>query len=296
MMAPSGHDKVRIFRGKTGFGPFTMFDVQKRQSLGSAALTMLDLIYHNTVRTVRKSHRDAIFAILVNILQTLIMVIAFYALFELLGMRGAAIRGDFLLYVMSGIFVFMVHVKALMAVASAEGPASPMMQHLPMSTTVSIWAAAFSALYIQVISLGAVLFAYHLVWAPIEVHQPMGALAMLLLAWFFGVAVGSIFLAIKPWMPGTTGIIQQIYTRVNMFASGKMFVANTLPATMVAMFAWNPLFHIIDQGRGYIFINYNPMKTSLMYPVYVSIVLLVIGLIGESFTRKRVSLSWTAGR
>jgi ABC-type polysaccharide/polyol phosphate export permease len=273
-----------------------MSEVQKPKSLGMAALTILDLIYHNTVRTVRKSHRDAVFAILVNILQTLIMVGAFYALFELLGMRGAALRGDFLLYVMSGIFVFMVHVKALMAVASAEGPASPMMQHLPMSTTISIWAAAFSALYIQIISLGAVLVGYHLLWAPIEVHQPVGALAMLMMAWFFGVAVGSVFLAIKPWMPGPTGIIQQIYTRVNMFASGKMFVANSLPATMVAMFAWNPLFHIIDQGRGFIFINYNPMKTSLMYPVYVSVILLVIGLIGESFTRKRVSLSWTAAR
>ena len=273
-----------------------MFEVRKRQSLGTAALTILDLIYHNTVRTVRKSHRDAVFAILVNILQTLIMVAAFFALFELLGMRGAALRGDFLLYVMSGIFVFMVHVKALMAVASAEGPASPMMQHLPMSTTISIWAAAFSALYIQIISLGAILVGYHLLWARIEAHQPIGALAMLFMAWFFGVAVGSVILAIKPWLPGPTGIVQQIYTRVNMFASGKMFVANTLPATMVAMFAWNPLFHIIDQGRGFIFINYNPMKTSLMYPLYVSAILLVNGLIGESFTRKRVSLSWTAAR
>lgn len=273
-----------------------MFQAEKKQSLSGAALTILDLIYHNTVRTVRKTHRDALFAILVNILQTLVMVGAFVMLFEVLGMRGTAIRGDFLLYVMSGIFVFMVHVKGLMAVASAEGPASPMMQHLPMSTTVSIWAAAFSALYIQVISLGAILFGYHLLWTPIEVHQPIGAMAMLLLAWFFGIAVGSIFLAVKPWLPGPVNIAQQIYTRINMFASGKMFVANMLPATMVAMFAWNPLFHIIDQGRGYVFINYNPMKTSLTYPIVISVILLVIGLIGESFTRKRVSLSWSAAR
>lgn len=273
-----------------------MFQAERKQSLGSAALTILDLIYHNTVRTVRKTHRDAIFAIGVNILQTLIMVGAFYLLFVVLGLRGAAIRGDFLLYVMSGIFVFMVHVKALAAVASAEGPSSPMMQHLPMSTTVSIWAAAFSSLYIQVISLGMILFVYHLVWSPIEVYQPIGALSMLLLAWFSGVAVGSVFLAIKPWLPGPTGIAQQIYTRVNMFASGKMFVANTMPATMIAMFDWNPLFHIIDQGRGFLFINYSPLKSSITYPIVVSVILLVIGLLGESFTRKRVSISWFAAR
>ena len=273
-----------------------MFQAQRRQTLVGAAITILDLIYHNTVRSVRKSHRDALMAILLNIAQTLILVASFYFLFDILGLRGLAIRGDFLLYVMSGIFVFMAHVKAVAAVAGSEGPASPMMQHLPMSTTVSFWAAAFSALYIQIISLGFVLAGYHLIWTPVEVYDPVGAVGMLVLAWFFGVAVGSLFLALKPWMPGIVGLLQQIYTRVNMFASGKMFVANTLPATMYAMFAWNPLFHIIDQGRGFLFINYSPMKSSLTYPIIVSVVLLVVGLLGESYTRKRVSVSWSAGR
>ena len=81
-----------------------------------------------------------------------------------------------------------------------------------------------------------------------------------------------------------------------MFASGKMFVANSLPTYLVAFFAWNPLFHIIDQGRGYMFINYNPLKSSMTYPIVVSIIFLIVGLIGESQTRKHVSLSWTAGR
>ena len=81
-----------------------------------------------------------------------------------------------------------------------------------------------------------------------------------------------------------------------MFASGKMFVANQLPVTLVAIFTWNPLFHIIDQGRGYIFINYNPLKSNLEYPIIVSVILLVIGLLGESQSRKHVSLSWSAGK
>ena len=87
-----------------------------------------------------------------------------------------------------------------------------------------------------------------------------------------------------------------MYVRLNMFASGKMFLANLMTPKMLAIFTWNPLFHIIDQGRGETFVNYNPMKSDIMYPLVVSIVLLVIGLIGESYTRKRVSVSWTAGR
>jgi ABC-type polysaccharide/polyol phosphate export permease len=51
-----------------------------------------------------------------------------------------------------------------------------------------------------------------------------------------------------------------------MIASGKMFVANTLPPAMLAMFDWNPLFHIIDQCRGFVFNNYFPRNSNWEYP------------------------------
>ena len=273
-----------------------MFNTSQSASLLFGAYRLLELVFHNTVRSVRKGHRDAVFAILSNIIQTLVMVGAFYIFIDIMGMRGLAIRGDFLLYVMSGIFVFMLNIKAMAAVASAEGPTSPMMQHLPMNTTVSVWASALSSLYTQMIGLIVILTGYHLMWKPLEIHQPVGTIAMMILAWFNGCAIGMVLLALKPWFPRATATVQQIYSRFNMFASGKMFVANALPTYLVAFFSWNPLFHIIDQGRGYIFINYNPLKTSLTYPIAVSVVLLVLGMIGESYTRKHVSLSWHAGR
>ncbi|HGG05870.1 MAG TPA: ABC transporter permease, partial [Aliiroseovarius sp.] len=65
---------------------------------------------------------------------------------------------------------------------------------------------------------------------------------------------------------------------------------------MLKMFDWNPLFHIIDQARGFAFINYNPHYSSISYPLTVSFVLLMLGFMGESYTRKHVSLSWSAGR
>ena len=270
----------------------------KKHSLARGAFKLLDLTYHNTVRSVRKGHRDAIFAIVSNILQTLVMVGAFYIFMNFFRQFGVnvAIRGDFLLYVMSGIFVFMVHIKAMAAVAGADGPTSAIMQHLPMTTTVSLLSAALSTLYTQVISVSFILLGYHLLWTPLEIHQPAGAVAMMLLAWASGIAVGVCFLAVKPWFPKSVGIAQQIYSRFNMFASGKMFVANAMPASMLYMFSWNPLFHIIDQGRGYLFVNYNPLRTDLTYPITFTVVLFVVGLIGESQTRKHVSLSWFAGR
>ena len=91
-------------------------------------------------------------------------------------------------------------------------------------------------------------------------------------------------------------VASQFYMRLNMFTSGKMVVANTLPHFMLRAFDWNPLFHVIDQTRGFAFINYSPQNSNLMYPIYVALALAMIGLMGEFVTRNQVSLSWTAGR
>ncbi|MCB4380014.1 ABC transporter permease [uncultured Tateyamaria sp.] len=269
---------------------------RKPQSGMGSALAMFEVIYHSIVRNVRKTHNNAFLAIAMNMLQAVIFVMAFYVMFSVLGLRGAAIRGDFLLYIMTGIFLYMTHVKSLGAVTGAEGPASPMMQHAPMNTIVSICSAALGALYVQVLSLFMILFVYHVAFTPVEIDQPFQAFGMLLLAWFTGCALGLVLLAIKPWFPTFVSIFTQVYQRANMIASGKMFVANTLPGFMLAMFDWNPLFHVIDQSRGYTFINYNPRYSSWEYAWWVGVVLIMIGLMGEFYTRRHASISWNARR
>ena len=257
---------------------------------------MMELIYHSIVREIRKDHRNAVVGLIMNMMQTIIFVTAFYFMFSILGLKGTAIRGDFLLYIMSGIFLFLTHIKAMGAVLKAEGPASAMMKHAPMNTIVSISSSAIASLYIQLLSMGVVLYLYHVIFNPIQIHDPIGAFGMILLAWFSGVAVGIIFSSLKPWFPSFTTIASSIYARANMIASGKMFVANTLPSFLLAMFDWNPLFHVIDQSRGYVFINYNPHYSTISYPMKVSIVLIMIGFMLEFYTRKNASVSWDAAR
>ena len=257
---------------------------------------MLGLIYHSIVREIRKDHRHAVVGLIMNMMQTIVFVTAFYFMFTVLGLKGNAIRGDFLLYIMSGIFLFLTHTKAMAAVLRAEGPASAMMKHAPMNTIVAISSSALASLYIQLLSMAVVLYLYHAIFSPIEIQDPIGAFGMILLAWFSGVAVGIIFSSLKPWFPGFTSIASSIYSRANMIASGKMFVANTMPSFLLAMFDWNPLFHAIDQSRGYVFINYNPHYSSISYPMKVSIVLIMVGLMLEFYTRKNASVSWDAAR
>ncbi|PHP26885.1 ABC transporter permease [Limimaricola cinnabarinus] len=273
-----------------------MFQGERPRGTGRRAAGMAELIYHSTVREIRKSHRNALAGLAMNIAQTVIFVLAFYMMFALIGARGAGLRGDFLLYLMSGIFLFLTHTKAVAAVVKADGPASSMMKHAPLNTAVTISAAALGSLYIQVLSLLVVLFFYHVLVTPVVIEDPVGAMAMLLVSWFSGVGVGMIFMAIKPWLPEFTQIGVSVYSRTNMIASGKMFVANTLPGYMLAVFDWNPLFHAIDQARGYIFLNYTPHFTSALYPLWVGLALVAIGMMAEFFTRRRASVSWGAGR
>ncbi len=274
-----------------------MFQSSRKPKGGIAsALSIAELVYHSVVRSVRKQHNNALVALAMNIMQTVLFLAAFYLMFSILGMRGAAVRGDFVIYLMTGIFLYLTHIKAMGAVMGADGPASPMMQHAPMNTIIAILSAAMGALYIQVLSLVIVLFAYHVAWTPVEIEQPIEAFGMVLLSWFTGCALGLLMLALKPWFPSIVALLAMVYQRANMIASGKMFVANTLPGYMLAMFDWNPLFHTIDQARGFAFINYNPRYSNWEYAFWVGVVFIVLGLMGEFYTRRHASLSWNARR
>ncbi|NNE53709.1 MAG: ABC transporter permease [Sulfitobacter sp.] len=274
-----------------------MFQSKRKPETGiGGALAIAEVVYHSIVRSVRKQHNNAFIAIGLNMMQAVLFVGALFLMFSLLGVRGAQLRGDFLIYILSGIFLYLTHIKSLGAVMGAEGPTSPMMQHAPMNTIVSILSNALGALYLQTLSLLLILFIYHVLWNPVEIDQPIAAFGMVLLSWFTGCALGLVLLAIKPWFPSVVSIIAMVYQRANMIASGKMFVANALPSYMLTMFDWNPLFHIIDQARGFAFVNYYPRYSNWEYSFNIGLACIVLGLMGEFYTRKHASLSWSARR
>ena len=273
-----------------------MFRPNVRATKARGAIAMLELIFHASVRDIRKSHGNAVVGLLMSIVQSVMMVLVFYFMLNLMGARSSAIRGDFMLYIMSGVFMFMTHSKTLSAVAKSDGPTSAMMKHSPMNTIVAIASSAIGALYQQVLSASVILFFYHTMFSRIVIDQPIPMIGMFLLSWASGIGVGMVFKAATPWQPEAFGILTSLYARANMIASGKMFVANAMPTSLLAWFDWNPLFHTIDQGRGFIFLNYFPHYSSWTYPLKVTLVLIMIGLMGEYYTRTYASASWGAKR
>jgi len=255
-----------------------------------------EVLFHCTVRVVRKNSKNALVGLLGAMSQSVIMIGVFFMMFTVFGARGSALRGDFLMFLMTGIFLFMTHTRAMSAVATSEGPASAMMKHAPMTTFLSISSSALASLYLQLLSMLVIVFVVHVAVRPVIIDDPAGLIVPFFLAWFSGVAIGLIFLSIKPFYPAFATIGTTVYSRANMIASGKMFVANALPAAIYPYFAWNPLFHTIDQARGAAFINYHPNTTSITYPIYFSLTILVIGMMGEFFARKYASASWYSAR
>ena len=167
-----------------------MFEQRQNRTMTQAAFTTLALIYHHTVHELRKSHRNALVGLLMALVQSLVMIAGFYLMFAIMGVRKSPLRGDFMIYIMSGIFMFFSHTKALGAVTMAGSAVSDMMKHEPMNPAVTITASALAVLYQQTFSSLVLLGIYHAAVAPVHFPQPVAVYGMLLLAWFSGCASG----------------------------------------------------------------------------------------------------------
>lgn len=220
------------------------------------------------------------------------MILALYFTMTLLGVSRTALRGDFVVFLMSGVLSYSTYQKTMAAVFRSDGPTSPMMLHAPMNTAVAIASSALGALYIQVLVSFVILFGYHVAFKPVEIANPTFAFAMLLLSWLLGLGTGMVLLAIRPWAPKAAPVLLTILTRVNFFASGKMMVGNALGFKLLHLFYWNPLFHVIDQMRGAVFPNYFPRNSSVTIALWWAFGLIVIGLMGEFYSRRNISASW----
>ena len=69
-----------------------MFERTQKSSGSGLAFGMLELIYHSIVRNIRKTHGNAVIGLLQDMSQAALFVGAFYIMFSVLGLRGAAIR------------------------------------------------------------------------------------------------------------------------------------------------------------------------------------------------------------
>ncbi len=274
-----------------------MIESRRNKNLLQAFLSLTALVYHSTVREVRKSSgNNAMLGLLNEILTSLLMVGMFWVMYTFMGLKGLSIRGDFMIYLMTGIFLFLTHNKAIGSVMSAANVSNPIMKHTPMTSMVSILSSSFAALYLQVLAFLVILTALEVVRGGVEFYRPAGLILPFFLSWASGCTIGLLFMNLKPLAPKAVTMIATIYKRANMITSGKMLPANMMSAQMVVYFDWNPIFHTIDQARGAAFVNYLPRNSDISYTVWFVVISLIIGLMGERWISKNMSVSWGKAR
>lgn len=269
-----------------------MFDVNQNSSPAYKVYRFFELLYHGIVREVRKQHRSPIAGLASDIFQSVLYVIFFLFFMNVMGMRQAAIRGSEVLYIMTGVFLFLVHIRAVGAVMGTKGPLNPMNLHSSMNTLLNILSATIATLYTQILAFIIMMFAANVLFERMEIHDPKRFAFAFFVAWISGIAIGNLMLSLSVFFPKMMRIIAQMFQRLNMVFSGKFFLANTVPNSIFWMFSWNPLFHTIDFCRDAAFINYTATRTNIHHALWVTFGVFVFSFMLDHWGRKYASESW----
>ena len=264
------------------------------KSLFFGALEFMELVYHSVVREVRSQSGNATFGVLKEVSTIGVFLGLFYMIAVFMG-SGVAIRGGIMMFLLTGIILFLTHIKAIASVRGASTAASAIMMHAPMTVILSILAKAFAGLYLQLVAVLLFLFIFWIFGVDLSVDNPPGLVLPVFFAWASGIAIGMVFMTLAPLFPFVIKTVSPIYQRAQMFTSGKFLPAAYMPTAMVGWFSWNPLFHCIDQARAATFIHYESDVTSLAYPVWFTLVALTFGLMGEFWAKNTLSKSKHGG-
>ncbi|MEO0342502.1 MAG: ABC transporter permease [Pseudomonadota bacterium] len=257
-------------------------------------LEFFRLVWVVTINKSRQGSSNALKAMLMRSLQMVVMMAAFYALISVTGLRSMSVRGDFMLFLASGIFLLFLHLGGLnsaMGIGDTEHGANV---HAPVTPLLNLVSSALSQLHTNVITIAVILLLIHLLIEPVKIDNLQKVAAACGVTLLSGMAIGSVIGGIGSFIPLVKKFAPMVFMRVNMVFSGKMFAANSLPISMIPFFWWNPLFHCIDQARDGIFVNYTAKHTTLAYPLWLSFGLFALGFMLMHASKKLVSQSWSA--
>lgn len=263
-----------------------------RQGPLTQAYAFGSLVYSLVVRDLRTEHKNAALGILFSVAQPVFMGLFFYGFMYLIGSRGGQIRGDGLTYVVIGFVMFFTHIRTVSAVSMALR--ADMMNHQRLSPFLLICVKAISSFYKNVFALLIMLVLNYLLRDVYEMDDPLLFISAVFWCWMGGVAAGTIFLALGRYF-SWGNLVNTTYIRIMFFTSGKFFVANKLSGDLRPFFDWNPLFHLMDQGRDAIFINYTARTTNMTYPILIILGMLVVGFLAEHHVRRHFNMSHMPG-
>lgn len=259
----------------------------RRASLWREALRFFALVHAMAVMTLARRSTGA-FGLLAAFVTPVALCIGFLTTYEVFGLFRPPLRGDIVLFLLTGIYLFQLAARTRSATALTQGGA--LLHHQPVQPVLLVWSGAIASLYIVLISMGIVFGGAALLRGGLSVEDPAGLALPLLLAWGWGIGCGMVLSGIARYAGGGA-IIGLLWQRAMFLTSGIFYLAASVPGWMRPWFDWNPLFHIIDQMRAAAFVNYAGADTSLAYAAKVVAALLLVGHALERRVRADFSIS-----
>lgn len=234
------------------------------------------LMWALTVRTIREASGGAAIGLLKGIGMALFFCLIFYFIMTFTGLRGLAVRGDLMIFIIIGVGFFFAAKMAMVGALQGMTSSWDMAAHPHLSPVLFVYAKTASVAYNYFIAIVILFFGNGMVNGSFELQDPILFFPIFLLSILCGMGAGMV-LGFLMFYFSWAQMFKRVFMKVIFITSGKFTNANIIPNEALPFFSWNPLFHLIDQMRGAAFVNYTPHNTNLVYPIIVTFLLLVAG-------------------
>lgn len=245
-------------------------------TLLNGALNYGFLIWALIVRNLREASGGAAVGFLRGILMALAFCLAFYFLMTYFGLTGLTVRGDLMVFILIGVGFFFAMKFTMTEAMRAMQSSWNMAAHPHLSPILFVYANSLSMGYNWFVAIVVIFIGNSLVTGEFELQKPIMFFPIFFLCWLTGMGIGML-LGFLMFFFSWFMMVKRILFKLMFFTSGKFTNANLIPADVLPMFLWNPLFHLIDQMRDAAFVNYTAHHTNLVYPTICCFAILALG-------------------
>lgn len=213
-------------------------------------------------------------------------ILTFVGIFTVLE-RGAPIDVDISMFFFTAIIPWLLFSRMVSSVSGAVDANQQLLSYPHVKTldvVVARMILEFSTL--MLVSLIYLSGGYYLGYFT-GIESVLLVMLPLFVVTLLGVGLGLVFGAIKYYMSAITNI-QSVFLRILFFASGKFFVADSLPPALRDWLWYNPLLHITEWVRSSFFSSFESRFYDWTYPVKFALVVLFLGLASERVTRYKL--------
>lgn len=243
----------------------------------SAFLIQCRVVYALILRDVKSRYGRRHLGFLWAVLEPLLFITLFIAIFQLMGRDSQAGIAAPLFFVCGFSPFFMFRDLYPQIVGCVVGNI-PLLMFPQVSRTDVLLSAAILTSLLSLAVFGLLLFACHMMGYEFRIERPLEVLAALGLLILLGIGVGLVIGALAIRYEFVRTITNAFLGRPLFLASGLFYTADVIPAKAREYMLYNPILHCIESIRSAMFFSFESRYVDLSYVLYFALILISFGL------------------